>query len=68
MISILLSIIIFFGFALSVSSQNEDELDLFEENRESLDQELASQTSRNLIFNAINPPKDYTPHFTGDPI
>lgn len=53
---------------LPVFSQNEDELDLFEENRESLDQELASQTSRNLIFNAINPPKDYTPHFTGDPI
>ena len=64
-ISIFLSIIIPFGFALSVSSQNEDELDLFHENDTAAKKE---ELPRNLAFFVIDPPKDYTPHFTGDPI
>lgn len=64
-ISIFLSIIIPFGFALSVSSQNEDELDLFHENDTAAKKE---ELPRNLAFFVIDPPKDYTSHFTGDPI
>lgn len=67
-ISIALFILFCFAPALSVSGKNEAEPDLFEENRETFEQEVKSELSRNLNFNAIDPPEDYTSHFTGDPI